>query len=123
MSSVFLFSGQLNRTLRLTKKTYELKSVQLLFEYANSVFKKDLMKLCIEGASKEEICRPSVFQPMLFLLSISAIEKLKYKNLTDLENCIATAGFDIGEYTSLVFSGSLKFEDGKLLIEAFNAIN
>jgi [acyl-carrier-protein] S-malonyltransferase len=101
------------RLLALTKKVLELKSVKLFFEYANSVFKKDLISLCVQGASPEDLKKPSVYEPMVFLSSMAAIEKLRYENLGCIENCVLTAGFDLGEYTSLVFSGALRFEDGK----------
>jgi len=27
-------------------------------------------------------------------------------------NCISAAGYDVGEYTALVFAGAMSFEDG-----------
>lgn len=30
-----------------------------------------------------------------------------------IENCVATAGFSVGEYAALVFAGAIEFEDGK----------
>ena len=34
-----------------------------------------------------------------------------------MKNCIATAGFSVGELTALIFSGALSFEDGLRLLQ------
>ena len=34
-----------------------------------------------------------------------------------MKNCIATAGFSVGELTALIFSGALSFEDGLRLVQ------
>ena len=34
-----------------------------------------------------------------------------------MKNCIATAGFSVGELTALIFSGALSFEDGLRLVK------
>lgn len=30
-----------------------------------------------------------------------------------IENCVAAAGFSVGEYAALVFAGAMSFEDGE----------
>ena len=34
-----------------------------------------------------------------------------------MKNCVATAGFSVGEITALIFSGALSFEDGLRLVQ------
>ncbi len=33
-----------------------------------------------------------------------------------IEYCVTTAGFSVGEYAALVFSGAMSFQQGKLLV-------
>jgi len=33
-----------------------------------------------------------------------------------ITNCIAAAGYDVGEYAALVFAGALSFEDGTFAV-------
>ena len=53
----------------------------------------------------------------LFIFSIliallAAVEVLWEIDEDAVKNCVATAGFSVGEITSLIFSGALTFEDG-----------
>lgn len=45
--------------------------------------------------------------------SLAALEKLKDERPNAIEMCMATAGFGSGEITSLVFAGSIPFDQGK----------
>ena len=39
-----------------------------------------------------------------------------------IENCVATAGFSVGEFAALVFSGVLSFPDGMLIYIAIKRL-
>lgn len=44
--------------------------------------------------------------------SLAALERLKEERPNAIENCVATAGFSLGEITALVFAGALPFDKG-----------
>lgn len=44
--------------------------------------------------------------------SLAALERLKEERPKAIENCVATAGFSLGEITALVFAGSIPFDRG-----------
>ena len=46
----------------------------------------------------------------------AAVEVLWEIDEDAVKNCVATAGFSVGEITSLIFSGALTFEDGVKLV-------
>jgi [acyl-carrier-protein] S-malonyltransferase len=48
--------------------------------------------------------------------SLCAIEALYAKSPESVKNCIAAAGFSVGEITALIFSGAISFEDGVKLV-------
>ena len=55
----------------------------------------------------------------IFNISIplsAAVEVLWEIDEDAVKNCVATAGFSVGEITSLIFSGALTFEDGVKLV-------
>ena len=54
----------------------------------------------------------------MFVAGLAAVEKLKVENNDLVQNCSATAGLSLGEYTALVFSGALSFEDGLTVLQA-----
>ena len=60
------------------------------------------------------ICN-SLFFFILIPLS-AAVEVLWEMDEDAVKNCVATAGFSVGEITSLIFSGALTFEDGVKLV-------
>lgn len=47
--------------------------------------------------------------------SLAALERLKEERPLAIENCVATAGFSLGEITALVFAGALPFDKGKTI--------
>lgn len=44
--------------------------------------------------------------------SLAALERLKEERPLAIENCVATAGFSLGEITALVFAGAMPFDKG-----------
>lgn len=51
--------------------------------------------------------------------SLAALEQLKDERPNAIESCMATAGFSLGEITSLVFAGAIPFDKGKIGTQKF----
>lgn len=49
--------------------------------------------------------------------SLAALERLKEERPNAIDNCVATAGFSLGEITALVFAGALPFDKALRLVE------
>ncbi len=87
-----------------------------LYQRANDVVGYDLAKVCFEGpASVLDATVQS--QPAIFLTSLASLEALKATEPEAVENCVATTGLSLGEYTALVFAGVMTFEDGLKLVQ------
>lgn len=62
----------------------------------------------------EDVLHQTLYcQPAIMVTSLAALEKLREERPKAIENCVATAGFSLGEITSLVFAGSIPFDKGK----------
>jgi [acyl-carrier-protein] S-malonyltransferase len=115
MPSIIVFPGQGSQYVGMAKKVMAVPKVQQMFELASEVWRTNLLKLCVEGP-KTELDRTSYCQPAVFVASMAAVEMLKTSNPQALQDCYATAGFSVGEYSSLVLAGALTFEDGTLQV-------
>lgn len=82
-----------------------------MFKRAGEILGDDLLGLCRNGPA-EKLNATDMSQPAIFVASLAALEALRDSDPTVAEQCIATAGLSLGEYTSLVFAGSMTFEDG-----------
>ena len=71
----------------------------------------DLLKLCNEGP-KEDLDNTIFSQPALFVAGLAAVGRMRTENPSLVDSVAATAGLSLGEYTALVFSGAISFEDG-----------
>lgn len=49
--------------------------------------------------------------------SLAALERLKEERPDAIDNCVATAGFSLGEITALVFAGAIPFDKGIRLVQ------
>lgn len=49
--------------------------------------------------------------------SLASLEKLKEERPKAIDNCVATAGFSLGEITALVFAGALPFDKALKLVQ------
>lgn len=76
------------------------------FNIASKVFNVDFLDVCKNGPNKK-LSSTYIAQPAIFLHSILIDKLLKINNL----NVKAVAGHSLGEYTALVSSGVITFEE------------
>lgn len=70
------------------------------------------MKLCNHGP-EQKLNKTVYCQPAIMVTSLASLELLKKHRADAIESCIGTAGFSLGEITSLVFAGALPFDEGR----------
>jgi [acyl-carrier-protein] S-malonyltransferase len=108
----FLFPGQGAQTVGMAGGLCEkLPAARKLFDDAKSILGFDLLNVCTNGPA-EKLNATDVSQPALYVAGLAALESLKDENPAAVNDCVATAGLSLGEYTALTFAGALSFEDG-----------
>ncbi len=113
----FLFPGQGAQHIGMGKQLVEqYPAADALFDQANEILGYDLRRLCFEGPS-EELDSTVISQPAIFVTSLAALEKLRADAPDVVLGCEMAAGLSLGEYTALVFSGAMSFEDGLKVVQ------
>ena len=74
------------------------------------------MKLCNEGPQKK-LDQTKYSQPAIAVTSLASLERLKEAHPNAINNCVATAGFSLGEISALIFAGAIPFDQGIKLIQ------
>lgn len=85
-------------------------AVRDLFERASAILGYDLAAVCRSGPA-EKLNTTAVSQPALLVTSLAALEVLKGRSDSPLAGVAMTAGLSLGEYTALVYAGSLEVDD------------
>ncbi|MBO5685999.1 MAG: ACP S-malonyltransferase, partial [Alistipes sp.] len=109
MKQACVFPGQGAQYVGMGKDLYEQnETVRALFERANEILGFRITDIMFEGTA-EELKQTKVTQPAVFLHSVAMATAL---GVTP----DAVAGHSLGEFSALVVSGALTFEEGLRLV-------
>lgn len=113
MKRAFLFPGQGAQTVGMGKDIYEkYEEARKVYDEASKISGMDLKKLCFEGP-EEELNKTENTQIAILVTSLAMVEVLKSRGIEAQISC----GLSLGEYTALIYSGIISFEDGIKLIK------
>jgi len=110
----YLFAGQGSQYVGIGKDLYDnFPEAKSVFDRAENILGFDLKRFCFEGP-EDALKMTNISQPAIVTASIAAFESFKTKS-----GIIPSymAGLSLGEYSALIASGSLSFEDGIRLIK------
>ncbi|KAH8860879.1 Malonyl-CoA-acyl carrier protein transacylase, mitochondrial [Schistosoma japonicum] len=114
-TSVILFPGQGSHFVGMGRDLIKLPKIKQMFQCANEILRTDILRTCLEGPASK-LSKTIHCQPATFIISLAALAKLREENDELIRNCVATAGFSLGEISALVFSGALTYEEGLHII-------
>ncbi|MFH1198856.1 MAG: ACP S-malonyltransferase [Candidatus Omnitrophota bacterium] len=112
----YLFAGQGSQYIGMGKDLYEsFPKAQAIFDKADRVLGFSLTKLCFEGP-ENELKKTQNCQPAILTMSIAALEAFK-STVYGLQSTVSyVAGLSLGEYSALVASRAISFEDAVYLV-------
>ena len=110
-----LFPGQGSQEVGMARDVVEASTAaRETFESADAALGFPLSRICFEGP-EEDLLRTEIQQPAILTASIACLRALKEQ--VDIEPAFV-AGHSLGEYSALVASGALGFEDAVRLVHA-----
>ncbi|RQO67740.1 [acyl-carrier-protein] S-malonyltransferase [Pedobacter sp. KBW06] len=113
----YIFPGQGAQFSGMGKELYENEVAKELFEKANEIIGFRISDIMFSGTD-EELKETKVTQPAIFLHSV-----ILAKTLGDNFKPDMVAGHSLGEFSALVATSALSFEDGlRLVIARANAM-
>ncbi|OPJ63608.1 ACP S-malonyltransferase [Clostridium oryzae] len=109
---LFMFPGQGAQYVGMGKELSEnFKECRLLFEEADEALGYSLSDICFNGP-EDRLNLTEVTQPAVYATSMAALKALEVSGIFgDM-----TAGFSLGEYSALTYSGVLNFKDTVKLV-------
>jgi [acyl-carrier-protein] S-malonyltransferase len=115
--AAFLFPGQGAQALGMgVRLCATLPAARRLFDEAAEILGYNLLEICEKGPV-ERLNSTAVSQPAIFVASLAALESLRATQPGAENECVATAGLSLGEYTALAFAGALGLADGVRLVK------
>ncbi|XP_073694394.1 malonyl-CoA-acyl carrier protein transacylase, mitochondrial [Garra rufa] len=115
-ASVLIFPGQGSQFVGMGKGLLKYTNVKEMFAVAEKVLGYDLLSLCLNGP-ENDLMKTVHCQPAVFVCSLAAVERLNHENPAAIESCVTAAGFSVGEFAALVFSGAMNFAEALFAVK------
>ena len=107
----YIFPGQGSQFTGMCQDLFlKYDTIKPLFTKAEEILEFDISKIMFKG-SKEELTQTKVTQPAIFIHSMAILKILGESFKPDL-----VAGHSLGEFSALVASGVINYEDGLKLV-------
>ena len=109
----FLFPGQGAQTVGMGKDLYErYPEYRNIYEKVNEITGRKIDDLTF-NSSEEELSQTKNTQIAILTMSLAILEILKKENI----QAEAAMGLSLGEYSALIHSGAISFEDGIKIVQ------
>ncbi|MEO6456777.1 MAG: ACP S-malonyltransferase [Chloroflexia bacterium] len=114
--TAWVFPGQGSQTVGMGKALYDAYTeVRELYEAADEILQYSLSDLCFSGPA-ERLTQTNHAQPALLATGLAHLQALRLSFPGEFDTARFVAGHSLGEYTALVASEALSFEDGLRLV-------
>lgn len=109
----FVFPGQGSQFVGMGKDYYEkYECVREVYNKANQILGFDIAKLSFEGP-EGDLNQTKNTQMAILVMSLAIVELLKQNNI----QANISAGLSLGEYSALIYSNIINFEDGIKIVQ------